>query len=407
MTRLEQLVELQLDGELAPAEQDELAALLSDAEQARLLGRMMAQHGALALALTPAPRSAQRRTLAWSGRQRVRQLALAAAALLLLLGLGALLALRASNAAVDAWQLAAAAPAATVEHGERELPASTGMALAGGDRLRGAATLMLSDGSRLESGEDTLLETLSRRPGVRLLAGRVTVTAHPRPLGPALAVETQFGTAEVHGTRYEVVADAVRTVVSVSEGTVALRHGSGEPLLLPAGTGGCASAGATARFTLPAGPWAVDFSRASADWSGRQAAGGRAPAFHHRDEAAAGRPVWGISSPPATGSGQVALGRGVAAELSYDLPQACDAFILLTIVSAADPRDFRANLQADLHLAAGNGQQLHIEPARFTLRTGEVPLACGDEVVGQAYIMVMDGDHQLVVRSFTLAPVPR
>jgi hypothetical protein len=204
-----------------------------------------------------------------------------------------------------------------------------------------------------------------------------------------------------------VVADALRTVVKVSEGTVALLQGSGPPLLLPAGSGATASASAAARFTLPAGPWAVDFALQGTDWSGRPAAGGRAPAFHHRDEADHERPVWGIASPPAGGSGHVALGRGVAGDLSYDLPQACDAFILLSIVSAADTRDFRANIQADVHLAAGSGQLLHLEPARFTLRTGEVPLRCGDEVVGQAYIMVMDGDHQLVVRSFALTPAPR
>jgi ferric-dicitrate binding protein FerR (iron transport regulator) len=404
MARFEELVERQLDGELSRAEQDELALLLADPGQQRLLARMMALHGALAQAPVPAPAQSPVAlpVLRWSRRQR----ALAAAAILLLLGLGALLALRAGAPAADAWQLAAAGSGATMVHGERELAAHAGQALAAGDRVRGAATLLLSDGSRLESGEDTQLELLGQRPGVRLVAGRVAVTAHPRPLGPALAVVTQFATAEVHGTRYAVVADALRTVVSVSEGTVALLHGGSPPLLLSAGSGACASATSAVRFTLPAGPWMVDFALGGADWSGRQVAGGRAPAFHHRDETAAGRPVWGISSPPAGGSGYVALGHGLSAELTYDLPEACDAFILLTIVSAADRTDFRANLQADLHLAAGSGQQLHLPPARFTLRTGEVPLARGDEVVATAYILVMDGDHQLVVRSLTLAPAP-
>ncbi len=406
MTRLEELIERQRDGELAPAEQDELAALLGDPQQARMLARLMALHGALATAtaapapvatLAPAPR------VRWPWRRR----ALAAAMLALLLGLGAVLALRARAPAGEAWTVAAVAGAATVEHDQREVPATAGMALAQGDRLRGAAILLLADGSSLESGEDTLLETLSERPGVRLLAGRVQVSAHHRPAGPELEVETQFGTAEVHGTRYAVVADALRTVVTVAEGTVALRHGGEAPLLLPSGSGASASASAARRFTLPAGPWAVDFARAGSAWSGRAVAGGRMPAFHHRDQAAGALPIWGISSPPAGASGYVALGRGVACDLAYDLPQACDAFILLSIVSAADTRDFRANLQADCHLAAGSGQQLHVEPARFTLRTGEVPLACGDEVVGQAFLMVMDGDHQLVVRAFTLAPVGR
>jgi ferric-dicitrate binding protein FerR (iron transport regulator) len=407
MTRLEDLVERQLDGELARAEQDELAALLADADHRRTLARMMALHGALAGAAAPAGATAPapgplvlppRR--GWRGGRR----ALAAAGLALLLGLGAVIALRAGAPGPDAWSVAGAGPAATVVHGERELPATAGMALAAGDRLRGPATLLLADGSRLESGEDTLLETLGQRPGVRLLAGRVAVTAHPRPAGPALAVETQFGTAEVHGTRYTVVADALRTVVSVAEGTVALRRGMDAPLLLPAGSGGSASASAARRFSLPAGPWAVDFAHAGADWSGRAVDGGRMPAFHHRDEAAAARPVWGIVSPPAGGSGYLALGRGVALDLTYDLAQACDAFILLGIVSAADSGDFRGNLQADVHLADGLGQRLHLAPERFTLRTGEVPLARGDEVVGQAYLMVMDGDHQLVVRAFALAP---
>ncbi len=429
MSRLDELYERQLDGELAAAEQAELVQLLAEPAAQRQLARLLALHGALALsgevalphpadARAPAPSAAAGADRA-PGAPGPRALRLPSvvrgvrraapwAALVLLGVAGAVLAQRAMDrshaAAGVTWTLAGTGAAATVVQGEREHEAGSGTALAPGDRLRGAATLELADGSRLVSGTDTLLETLSGRPGVRLLNGRVALTATPRAQGPPLTVETQFASVEVRGTRYQVVADALCTVVTVDAGTVAVLQGSAPPLLVSAGNGARALSGSASRFTLPRAPWTVDFAAAGAQWSGEAAPGGRAPAFHHRDQAAGTRPVWGVVSPPAAGAGYIALGSGLAVELDYDLPQACDAFILLTIASAADSRDFRANLQADFHLAAGSAQRLTLAPTAFSLRTGEVPLARGDEVVAQAYIMVMESSHQLVVRRFALTP---
>jgi hypothetical protein len=411
MSRLEELYERQRDGTLDHAEQAELAVLLDDPEHGRALVRLMALDGAVALS-----QAQPRRRVAWISPRWVR----VAAVIAVCLGLGIVVASHMRTPpGGETWTISSAASDAAVVHGQHgqqgqesppgqhappDLPLAAGDRLNAGDRLQGRATVTLPDGTRIDAGSDAEFEPLGDRPGIRLLTGRVAIAAHTRPSGPALAVDTPYGLVEVRGTHYAVAADSLRVVVAVQEGTVAFLHAADPTLLMTAGMGVCATAVSRTPFTLPSASFQVDFTAPGIAWSGTAVAGGYRPVFHHRDTGTDHRAVWGITSPPATGSGFVALGAGLDVTLRYDAPQPCDAFVIQVIASAADRHDFRANLQADVTCPAGSDQILQVPAARFTRRIGAGPIDRGDEVVVALFLMLMDSDHQLLVHALSLTP---
>lgn len=171
------------------------------------------------------------RRIAWLPRAAV------AALLLVVVGAGWWVSARAQPRPGEC-RLEASAPLTIMRGGASVVVASGGSLLAG-DRLRTTlrATLVWSDGSRLELAPDAQVEVTrpALGPGCRLEHGSVTAEIAAQRAGLPFTIATPEARVEVLGTRFLMMAGARRTQVDLEEGIVRLtRSVDGRALTLRA-----------------------------------------------------------------------------------------------------------------------------------------------------------------------------
>jgi len=226
--RFQELVERSTSCGLTPAEDAELAGLLSDPQQAvqavrqRRMALLLAADdersltavAALTLAASAQGSSArhQRIVQTISARRWGRRLVLIALAAIVMFGLAS-------------WWLLAAPPRIRDAHGQ-----AVGVGpLAGEIHFQDGSRLAFATGSRAE---------LDDHQRVHLLAGQVQASIARQSPGQPFAITTPHGSVTVLGTRFVVSVSDDTSLIVVHDGLVRGGDHSGESVEIPAGSSG-------------------------------------------------------------------------------------------------------------------------------------------------------------------------
>jgi ferric-dicitrate binding protein FerR (iron transport regulator) len=258
MERFDELASEYLDGNLSPAEAEELAALLeADSERRRAFAEIVRQGRVLARALDSRPPEdfARRVMRALEGNgapfvaavmgevrsvARPRRRSGWTAAGLAAAVAGALV-IWATLRSPGAAELLQAGPEASLVRGGAAVPARPGAILRSGDLLRaggtgGAVIGYAGEGTRLEveSGTDLRILDEGGRKVIELARGEIRARVAPQPPGRPMLIRAPHARAEVLGTQLKLSATDEATRLEVEEGRVRLvREEDGRSVVVP------------------------------------------------------------------------------------------------------------------------------------------------------------------------------